>query len=45
MKLTTEEQGWLDRPIITIDQLGPDFLETVKEGMPVEIKEDGSVSF
>ena len=36
---------WLDKPIITIDQLGPGFLETVKEGMQLEIKENGSVSF
>ena len=34
---------WIDKKIITIDNLGDEFLETVKEGMTLDIKEDGTV--
>ena len=35
---------WNDRKVITIDQLGDEFLETVKSGDPISIAEDGSVT-
>ena len=34
---------WNDRRVITIDQLGDDFLDTVKSGDSVAIHEDGTV--
>ncbi len=34
---------WSEKKIITIDNLGQEFLDTVKEGMTIEIKEDGTV--
>ena len=34
---------WNDRPVITIDQLGDEFIDTVKSGDPISIKEDGTV--
>ena len=34
---------WNDRPIITVDLLGDEFLETVKTGDPISIHEDGTV--
>ena len=34
---------WKDMRIITIDLLGDEFLETVKNGDPISIKEDGTV--
>lgn len=34
---------WIDKKIITIDNLGDEFLETVKDGMVLEIREDGTV--
>lgn len=34
---------WIDKKIITIDNLGDEFLETVKDGMILEIKADGTV--
>ena len=34
---------WLKSRIITIDQLGTDFLACVQDGQTVEIKEDGTV--
>ena len=34
---------WTDKKIITIDNLGDEFLETVKDEMILEIKEDGTV--
>lgn len=34
---------WLNKKIITVDCLGKDFLESVKEGSEIEIKEDGTV--
>ena len=34
---------WLGERIVTIDQLGDEFLEYVKDGMVIEIKEDGKV--
>lgn len=34
---------WLDKKIVTIDQLGEEFLEAVSEGEIIEIKEDGSI--
>ncbi len=35
---------WSDKKIITIDNLGDEFLEYVKDGMTLEIKEDGTVT-
>lgn len=35
---------WLDKKIITIDQLGDDFLQAVKTGEKVMIDEDGVVT-
>ena len=34
---------WNDRRVITIDQLGDEFLDTVKSGDPIAIYEDGTV--
>ena len=34
---------WQNKKIITIDNLGDDFLNTVKTGQTLEIKEDGTV--
>lgn len=34
---------WNQKRVITIDQLGQEFLDQVQEGDPVEIKEDGTV--
>jgi predicted aconitase with swiveling domain len=34
---------WNDRRVITIDLLGDEFLEAVKTGDPIAIKEDGTV--
>jgi predicted aconitase with swiveling domain len=34
---------WKDMRIITIDLLGDEFLDTVKNGDPISIKEDGTV--
>jgi predicted aconitase with swiveling domain len=34
---------WQKKPIITIDQLGDEFLESVKMGAPISIHEDGTV--
>ena len=34
---------WSDKRIITIDNLGSDFLESVEKGMTIEIEEDGTV--
>jgi predicted aconitase with swiveling domain len=34
---------WSGKRIVAIDQLGKQFLETVKEGQKVEIKDDGTV--
>ncbi len=34
---------WSDSPIPTIDNLGDEFLEYVKEGMEITVKEDGTV--
>ncbi len=34
---------WNDRRVITIDLLGDEFLETVKTGDPIVIKQDGTV--
>ena len=34
---------WENSPVIAIDQLGKEFLETVKTGDRIEIKEDGTV--
>jgi len=34
---------WADHRIITVDQLGDAFLETVREGDVIEISEDGTV--
>lgn len=34
---------WNDRRIITVDLLGDEFLEAVKTGDPISIKEDGTV--
>ena len=34
---------WNDHNVITIDQLGDEFMEAVKTGDPISIKEDGTV--
>jgi len=34
---------WNERSVITIDMLGDEFLEAVKTGDPISIKEDGTV--
>jgi len=34
---------WQEKPIITIDLLGDEFLKTVKNGDPIAIKKDGTV--
>lgn len=34
---------WTDNPIPTVDELGEEFLNYVKTGMTIEIREDGSV--
>ena len=34
---------WQNKPIVTIDQLGPEFLTFVKDDMQIEIHEDGTV--
>lgn len=34
---------WLDERIVTIDQLGDEFLQAVEDGQTIEIKEDGTV--
>jgi len=34
---------WQDKPIICVDLLGEDFLEAVKTGDPISVKEDGTV--
>jgi predicted aconitase with swiveling domain len=34
---------WLGRRVITVDQLGREFLEYVKDGQSIEVREDGSV--
>jgi predicted aconitase with swiveling domain len=34
---------WENSPVIAIDKLGKEFLETVKTGDKIEIKEDGTV--
>ena len=37
------DDGWKGRRVITIDQLGDEFLDTVKSGDPISIQEDGTV--
>jgi predicted aconitase with swiveling domain len=34
---------WNDRKVITVDLLGDEFMEAVKTGDPISIKEDGTV--
>jgi predicted aconitase with swiveling domain len=34
---------WKDRPIVTVDMLGDEFLDTVKMGDPIAINENGTV--
>lgn len=34
---------WLENSIITVDMLGEEFLNYIKDGMLIEIKEDGTV--
>lgn len=34
---------WVGKSIVTIDNLGQEFLDHVKEGMSIEIKDDGTV--
>jgi predicted aconitase with swiveling domain len=35
--------NWLDKRIVTVDLLGPEFLEAVKTGQKVNVKDDGTV--
>lgn len=37
------EDIWMDKRIITVDQLGGEFLETVNTGDPIAIHADGTV--
>ncbi len=34
---------WINTRIVTVDNLGEEFLDTVKEGMRIQIKKDGMV--
>jgi predicted aconitase with swiveling domain len=34
---------WSNKRIVTVDRLGDEFIRTVKTGMPVEVKKDGTV--
>ncbi len=34
---------WMNKRIITVDRLGDDFLDYVRDGMQVEINENGTV--
>ena len=34
---------WRDERIVTVDSLGDEFMETVKMGDPISVKEDGTV--
>jgi predicted aconitase with swiveling domain len=34
---------WIPKRIITIDLLGPEFLDAVKSGQPIKVSEDGTV--
>ncbi len=34
---------WMEKRIITVDLLGPEFLEAVKTGDPIKVSEDGTV--
>ena len=34
---------WMDHPIITIDNLGDDFLNAANTGDPIKVYEDGRV--
>jgi predicted aconitase with swiveling domain len=36
---------WNGKKIITVDQLGEEFLSCVKDGQSIEIKEDGTIIF
>jgi hypothetical protein len=35
--------NWMDKRIVTVNLLGPDFLDTVKTGDPIKILEHGTV--
>ena len=35
---------WAGRRIVTVDQLGDEFLETVQDGDRIVIREDGTVT-
>jgi len=35
---------WLEKQIITVDQLGEEFLDYVKDGQKIEVHEDGTVT-
>ncbi|MBW1902402.1 MAG: DUF126 domain-containing protein [Deltaproteobacteria bacterium] len=34
---------WAESRIVTVDELGHEFLETVREGQSIEVKQDGTV--
>lgn len=34
---------WIDSRIVTVDELGDEFLQYVKDGQTIEIKEDGTI--
>ncbi|MBR2759985.1 MAG: DUF126 domain-containing protein [Solobacterium sp.] len=36
--------NWSDHPIVLVDDLGDEFLDTVKEGMKVSVTSDGTVT-
>ncbi len=35
---------WIGRPIVAVDQLGPEFLASVRDGQEIEIDENGTVA-
>ena len=35
---------WTDEPMVTIDCLGQEFLDYVKDGMKITVDEDGTVT-
>jgi hypothetical protein len=35
---------WTDKPMVTIDCLGQEFLDYVKDGMKISVAEDGTVT-
>lgn len=36
-------RNWTSRPMVVVDGLGDEFLESVRDGNQVEVREDGTV--